>query len=218
MANNIPPTEGLNYLPQGAPWLTEKKALLRDAYRFQAVIDSGKWSHSFLSDEDVPERKGKRPITYDNAPHQMYTQQSSPEILEKLIAAALEFSEEVGTVVSPTLVSFHTTHPAFFLPETTSLPNGLNEYNKEHAHIHAIWSPEQQPGSNTEGTGGGSMHVSVSHADAQLLIVRGWAEWHPYAAENFPHVLLYAPQIETQIKVSLAVLEASYKFVTDASA
>ncbi|MCZ6664979.1 MAG: hypothetical protein O7B81_06725 [Gammaproteobacteria bacterium] len=205
------------HLPQGAPWLTEKKALLRDAYRFQTVVDSAKWSRPFLREEDVPQRKGERPITYDDAPHQMYTQQARPAVLEKLIGAALELSKKLGTVVSPTLVSFNTSKPAFFLPKSIPLPDGLLEYNREHAHIHAIWTSEQKPGPDTEGTGGGSMHVSVSHTDAQLLITRGWAEWHPYAAENFPHILIYAPQNEDQIDVSLAVLVASYKFITDAT-
>ena len=205
----------LEQLPKGAPWLTERKEILRNPNRFQRLLDSRKWSESFLEIENMPYRKGERPITFDEIPHQMYTQQSSPKVLNTLVEAALKYSKSVGTVVLPTKVSFYTTQPAFFIPEEISIPEGLLEYNREHAHIHAIWTPNQLPGPHTEGTGGGSMHVSVSHADAQLLIERGWAEWHPMANENFPIILLYAPQNMEEIELSMAVIKASYEFLTN---
>lgn len=206
--------EILKPLPKGAPWLTERKKLLRDANRFQKMIDLDKWSKSYLKD-GIPKRIGERPITFDKVPHQMYTQQSSPNILNKLIADALEYSKSVGTIVAPTKVSFYTTQPAFFIPEEIPLRKGLRENNREHAHIHAIWSPNQPRGPHTEGTGGGSMHVSVSHFDAQYLINQGWAEWHPFASEDFPLILLYAPQNEKEIDISMAVIKASFEFLTN---
>eukprot|EP00811_Abedinium_folium_P011934 NODE_21056_length_770_cov_13.836703.p1 GENE.NODE_21056_length_770_cov_13.836703~~NODE_21056_length_770_cov_13.836703.p1 ORF type:complete len:227 (+),score=69.67 NODE_21056_length_770_cov_13.836703:66-683(+) len=198
-------------LPPGAPWLTEKKAVLRDAGRFQALFERGDGRcTAFLTEADVPDRPGERPVTRDVPPQQMYTQQAPPAVLERLIEAALALSRDFGTVVEPTKVSFPTTKPAFHI--RTPLASGLHQYAREHAHIHATWAPGQPHAE--EGVGGGSMHIVVSHADARLLILRGWAEWHPVAAEELPMVLLYAPRNDAEVAVLLAVLRASHRFVS----
>ena len=94
------------------------------------------------------------------------------------------------------------------------LPPGLIEF-REFAHIHAPfvdgegWTREQ-------GGGGGSTHLCVSHADASAIVERGWGEWHPVAQPSMPHVMVYAPRDEGELRVALAALEASYAFVTSA--
>lgn len=207
-------TDLIASLPHGAPWLSKNKAKMRDPQRFRDLHVDQKWRQSFLNDVNIPQRSAELPVTRDSVPHQMYTKQSSTEVLSQLVSAAIELSKKLETVIAPTHLSFHSTQPAFYIPENKALTTGLDRHVREHAHIHAHWSAEQTPGSLNEGTGGGSMHVCLSFSDAEHLIEKNWAEWHPLAGKSLPLVLLYAPQNIDEIEVSIAVIKASYQFVT----
>lgn len=212
MSDKIMPDAMLS-LPHGAPWLSTEKALMRNPKRFRDLSVDEKWRQSFLNDVTIPQRSEDRPVTRDNVPHQMYTQQSNEDVLAELVRKAKLLSQELGTVIAPTHLSFHSTQPAFYIPDHKAMTAGLSPHVREHAHIHAHWSAAQTPGSLHEGTGGGSMHVCLSFRDAEELIERNWAEWHPLADVSLPLILLYAPQTAEEIDLSLAVIKASYQFV-----
>lgn len=202
----------------GWPWMTDRKRQLRDPAHFAASPHARPGSPlatPFLDLTQLPPRAGPRPVTHDKCPHGMLEHQSPPEMLERFKRAATEAMRAKGDVaVGATTVSIQTTFPCFHLHPSVPLPPGLIEF-REFAHVHAPFV-DGEGWTHAQGGGGGSTHLCVSHADASALIELGWGEWHPVAQPSMPHVMVYAPRDEGELRVALAALEASYAFVTSA--
>ena len=93
------------------------------------------------------------------------------------------------------------------------LPPGLIEF-REFAHVHAPfvdgegWTHEQ---------GGGGVHAPLRVARRRERAHRARVGRVASVAQpSMPHVMVYAPRDEGELRVALAALEASYAFVTSA--
>ena len=60
-----------------------------------------------------------------------------------------------------------------------------------------------------------SMHLGLTQKDAELVIEKGWGEWHPMIKRGIlpPNmIMLYAPRNNAEMEVSKLVLSRSYDF------
>jgi hypothetical protein len=58
----------------------------------------------------------------------------------------------------------------------------------------------------------GSMHVSISAADAATIVESGWGQAHPLAGrETFPlgYVLIYAPRTDRDREIAARIIRAA---------
>lgn len=212
------------------PWLSTVKSVLRDPTRFSSTSAlAALHPESFLAG-DLPTRGGERPVTTDAEPHAMLTQQSPAAVLEEWISrAAQDMSGCLLTArtfltmaaTTPCFVNFSFAEPlrapCWLLDDRVKAPKGLkNVFNvREVAHIHAQYSP-QHKWTARQGGGAGSMHVTLSPKDAELVIANGWGEWHPKATANHPLVLVYAPLDPSDVDTCRRILAAAVKFHTSA--
>ncbi|RYP38992.1 hypothetical protein DL766_000632 [Monosporascus sp. MC13-8B] len=102
----------------------------------------------------------------------------------------------------------------------------------EGGHHNALWLADgvPRPGRYLDGLRGefahphgeGSAHVTLSLADAEALVERGWAERHrlsgvPGTGISWGYVLVYAPRDGREFGVWKEILLASARFVASAS-
>ncbi|RYP61243.1 hypothetical protein DL769_007784 [Monosporascus sp. CRB-8-3] len=102
----------------------------------------------------------------------------------------------------------------------------------EGGHHDALWLADgvPRPGRYLDGLRGefahphgeGSAHLTLSLADAEALVERGWAERHrlsgvPAAGISWGYVLVYAPRDEREFGFWKEILLASARFVASAS-
>jgi len=60
-----------------------------------------------------------------------------------------------------------------------------------------------------------SMHLGLSKEEAEIVIEKGWVEWHPLIARGFlpPNIImLYAPRNEEEFEVAKEILSHSYAY------
>ena len=201
----------------GWPWHTPTKQRLRDPSAFDgSSLSKAHAGVSFLR-PDFPRRSGERPVTHDQCPHGMLTQQTPADLLEefKTQAVARLGQREGVAVTHQSVVSLQTTSPCFVLKAGIPLPRGLSNshHAREFAHIHATYNP-QWGWSARQGGGGGSQHTTLAPADCKKLVELGWAEWHPVASSGHTVVLVYAPRNQEEVKLCLEVLDAAAEFFT----
>lgn len=65
-------------------------------------------------------------------------------------------------------------------------------------------------------TAEGSSHVTLSLADAEEVMTKGWGERHKLSGKGLPwgYVLLYAPRNEEEITVLGRLLRAGVRFIS----
>ncbi|MEL6863054.1 MAG: hypothetical protein AAFP19_01490 [Bacteroidota bacterium] len=148
---------------------------------------------------EIPARLGERPKTTNTNPHTQLNQQ--PEDISHITslmdwAFTLEHIERkpsgvsVPGAVAMCMADGHTCEAcnAFMV-------------GTEFAHFHP--HPDY------------SMHLGLPKEEAEVVIEKGWGEWHPLIARGFlpPNIImLYAPRNETELAVAQLILKASYAF------
>lgn len=149
--------------------------------------------------ENMPVREGERPRATNTNPHTQLTQQ--PE--------DLSFIKEL-TDWAFTLSHIQKRHSAISVPgaiamwmEDDHTCESCNAFmiGTEFAHFHP--HPDY------------SMHLGLPQKDAEVIIEKGWGEWHPMILRGIlpPNIImLYAPRNETELEVARFILGHSYAF------
>lgn len=60
-----------------------------------------------------------------------------------------------------------------------------------------------------------SMHLGIPEKDAEVIIDKGWGEWHPLIKRGFlpPNIIMmYAPRNAEELQASKFILGHSYAF------
>lgn len=154
--------------------------------------------------KDLAERKGSRPQTGDALPHLQITDNSSVHLYNDLAMwlFSLKYVEE-----RPTIISVRGARAAWIKDDypnvnSDALPNG-----REFTHIHPL-----------DIYGGGSQHLSLKRSDCEIVIEKGWGEYHPLNAKIFPDnkyglVMTYAPRTTEELKAIKVITLKSYHLV-----
>ena len=150
----------------------------------------------------LPPRLGEQPDVTTGVPHIQLDQTSSDELLDDLSTRA--FSLE-GVVEQPSQVSLPGARALTVAPELPARPEAMI-VGREFAHIHS------------SGSGGGSLHLRLSTADAAEVVAEGWGEYHPFALDGtIPNLLMvYAPRDDEDLDVVMTIIEAAVAFATNA--
>ncbi|RYP08699.1 hypothetical protein DL764_001719 [Monosporascus ibericus] len=167
-------------------------------------------SRSYFAGAQPPARRaGQRPDVPTFTVPQRQTSQKAPA---DTVGRERAFMEALAAA-NPRLLRLRASaaegghHDALWLADGVPRPGRyLNGLQGEFAHPH----------------GEGSAHVTLSLADAEALVERGWAERHRLsgvlaAGISWGYVLVYAPRDEGEFEVWREILLASTRFVASAS-
>ncbi|KAJ4420185.1 hypothetical protein N0V82_004529 [Gnomoniopsis sp. IMI 355080] len=157
----------------------------------------------------IPERAGGRPTVPGYvAPQRQTTQQPADvEVMSKRMRAYLDdlLINNTGVLVLEPSKLEGVGTPAVFLDTssgTTELPGFMRGLKGETAHIH----PEC------------SSHVTLSMADAEEVVRKGWAERHRLSGVGlsplpWSYMLVYAPRNDEEFEVWKGIMKAGLRFV-----
>ncbi|HAS42225.1 MAG TPA: hypothetical protein DCS93_17240 [Microscillaceae bacterium] len=149
--------------------------------------------------ENLPIRDGSRPETTNTNPHTQLTQQPKDTSYTKDLmdwAFTLHHIERQPSAVSvPGAI-------AMCMDDAHTCDN-CNAFmvGTEFAHFHP--HPDY------------SLHLGLPKADAEIMIDKGWGEWHPLIKRGFlpPNiVMMYAPRNQEELKVAKFILGRSYAY------
>lgn len=149
--------------------------------------------------QNLPNREGSRPQTTPSNPHQQLNQQPEDTThIEELMDWALMFQDitkRSSAISVPGSV-------ALWMNDSHACKN-CNAFmvGTEFAHFHP--HPDY------------SMHLGLTKKDAELVIEKGWGEWHPMIKRGIlpPNmIMLYAPRNKSEMEVSKLILSRSYDF------
>lgn len=149
--------------------------------------------------ENLPTRLGTRPATTNTNPHTQLNQQ--PENLSyiedlKTWAFSLLYIEKKPSAISvPGAIAM--------CMENDHTCDSCNAFmiGTEFAHFHP--HPDY------------SMHLGLHKKDAEIIIDKGWGEWHPLIKRGFlpPNIIMmYAPRTQDELEVSKYILGRSYAY------
>ena len=155
---------------------------------------------------DLPNRFGERPKTGEALPHLQLTDNSSTELFDELAEwlFSLEHIEE-----RPTVISVRGARAAWIKDDYPNANFNILQHGREFTHIHPL-----------NIYGGGSQHLSLKREDCELVITKGWGEYHPIDPVAFPekiygHIMVYAPRTKEELEVVKTITLSSYKLVTN---
>ena len=133
----------------------------------------------------------------------------------------------MAVAAGSTKISVATTFPAFHVRDFRRCRGCAAKcmVEGEFAHLHARYvaagvdpAGRGRPWQLWQGGGLGSMHLVLDRRDAELVVARGWGEYHVLVgkADGVPPglVLIYAPRDDAEIDIAVRLLEASYLHVT----
>lgn len=159
-------------------------------------------------DNPIPERAGDRPTVPGYvAPQRQTTQQPADvEVMSKRMRAHIDslLIANTGVFVSRPSRLEGVGTPAVFLDDSsgaTEMPRFMSGIKGETAHVH----PEC------------SSHVTVSMADAEEVVRKGWGERHRLSGVGpmpWSYMLIYAPRDDGELEVWKKIVEAGMKFVS----
>ncbi|MCP4522356.1 MAG: hypothetical protein GY827_11805 [Cytophagales bacterium] len=151
--------------------------------------------------DNMPIRNGKRPLTTNTNPHMQLNQQ--PEDIS-YIKSLEEWAFKLSNInKKPSLVSVPGAVAMFMDKEHTCKSCNAFMADTEFAHFHP--HPDY------------SLHLGLPEKDAQIIIDKGWGEWHPLIKRGFlpPNmIMMYAPRNQEEFEVSKFILGHSYKFAS----
>jgi hypothetical protein len=145
----------------------------------------------------LPRRIGDPPITGKQPPHLQFSEQSSPELYERMAQWALvDLPAQIPFIRQhPTLISVPTSR-ALWLDEAKSVaaeafmpPPGSREF----AHLHAD----------------GSWHLVVDEDLVETIVSAAWGERHPWYDRGVLEVLVFAPRDEAELQPVKSLVLAS---------
>ncbi len=149
--------------------------------------------------ENIPFRHGDRPATTNTNPHTQLNQQpedlSYIENLQKWAFSLLHIEKKPSAISVPGAIAM--------CMEDEHCCDGCKAFmiGTEFAHFHP--RPDY------------SLHLGLPEEDAQVIINKGWGEWHPLIKRGFlpPNIImLYAPRNQEELEVAKFVLGRSYTF------
>ena len=149
--------------------------------------------------ENMPIRVGERPITTNTNPHTQLNQQPNDITYVKDLmtwAFSLDDIKKKSSAISvPGAIAM------CLEDEHTCESCNAFMIGTEFAHFHP--HPDY------------SMHLGLPKKDAEIIINRGWGEWHPLIERGFlpPNIIMmYAPRNENELEVAKFILGRSYDF------
>ena len=154
----------------------------------------------------LPERRGDRPKTSPEIPHQQFSQNAPSWLQEELWnrMSALD-----GVQEGRSNVSLSDTRALHLDPRLAQGPReafmdrtlGSNLAGTEFAHLH--------------GPTDGSLHLMLPVSVARDAIENGWSELHPMARRGAAPqtlVMLYGPRDREELEIVWRLIKASYAF------
>jgi len=155
---------------------------------------------------ELPRREGERPQTGDALPHLQITDNSSVKLYDKLVEwlFSLDLIEE-----RPTIISVRGARAAWIKDDYPNANFEVLPTGREFTHIHPL-----------DFYGGGSQHLSLEREDCEVVIKKGWGEYHPldpkiFQDQKYGHILLYAPRTDEELEVIKTITMKSYHLVTN---
>ncbi|MEM8508043.1 MAG: phospholipase [Bacteroidota bacterium] len=149
--------------------------------------------------KNLPIREGIRPRTTPSNPHQQLNQQPKDiTYIEELMNWAFTFQDitrRSSAISVPGSI-------ALWMNDSHACTN-CNAFmvGTEFAHFHP--HPDY------------SMHLGLTKKDAEMVIEKGWGEWHPMINRGIlpPNmIMLYAPRNRNEMEVAKLILTRSYDF------
>ena len=149
--------------------------------------------------DSLPTRDGSRPNTTNTNPHTQLTQQPEDiSFVQDLMAWAFtlgHIERKPSAISVPGAVAM--------CMEEGHTCNSCNAFmvGTEFAHFHP--HPDY------------SMHLGLPKNEADIIIDKGWGEWHPLIKKGIlpPNIIMmYAPRNQEELKVAKFILGRSYAF------
>lgn len=189
-----------------ASWDTRNPSPLAKPKNRKAIEAYGGSKTFFAS--PIPERAGDRPTVPGYvAPQRQTTQQPTDvEVMTKRMRAFLDglLIQNTGLLVTKPSKLEGVGTPAVFLDTTSSgtteLPRFMRGLKGELTHVH----PEC------------SSHITLSMADAEEVLRKGWAERHRLSGVGplpWSYMLIYAPRNDEEFGVWKIIVKAGLNFV-----
>jgi hypothetical protein len=146
----------------------------------------------------LPIRRGERPTTGPEIPHQQLDQIAPAELQEELWRrmAALD-----GVRTGRSGVSLPETRALHLDPALAQGPPDAFMVGTEFAHLHGSFD--------------GSLHAALPPDDLAAAIDNGWAEPHPLARRGVipaSHAMIYGPRDEAELETVWELVKVSYAF------
>jgi hypothetical protein len=142
-------------------------------------------------------RHGDRPVVSSEGPQTQLTQQSSPQLWGRLVAATFALP---GTVEGDSQVSPASSRAVFLTdrvdeasPETSLAPG----QRLEPVHLHGVHDT--------------SLHLCLPTSRAAEVIAAGWAEPHQYG-DYGTELLVYGPRDDDELAIVLGFIGESLAF------
>jgi len=148
---------------------------------------------------NMPMRQGARPATTNTNPHTQLTQQ--PEDLSFIHDLQTWAFELTNIEKRSSLVSVPGATAMFMEKEHACTSCNAFMIDTEFAHFHP--HPDY------------SLHLGLPKEDAEVIIEKGWGEWHPLIKRGFlpPNIIMmYAPRDQEEFEVAKFILGHSYAY------
>ncbi|MEN0047293.1 MAG: phospholipase [Bacteroidota bacterium] len=149
--------------------------------------------------QNMPIRNGERPATTNTNPHTQLNQQPDDiSYVNNLQSWAFELT---NIEKRPSLVSVPGAIAMFMDKEHSCKSCNAFMADTEFAHFHP--HPDY------------SLHLGLPKNDAEIIIEKGWGEWHPLIKRGIlpPNIImLYAPRNQEELEVSKFILGHSYSY------
>lgn len=144
------------------------------------------------------DREGYRPMTGSYVPHQQLTQQSPPEIIEKMVNwmnTAFAGAESAKSLVSDSTTKALRLKAGVPVGECARVLMPVPGF-PEFGHVHED----------------GSMHLALSLEDRWEIMAKDWGEPHPGARWGINAIMVYAPRNDEELEVAKTVFTSSYRY------
>ncbi len=149
--------------------------------------------------DTIPVRDGDRPATTNTNPHTQLTQQPDDiSHVENLMDWAFTFSHIER---KPSAISVPGAIAMCMEDDHTCDSCNAFMIGTEFAHFHP--HPDY------------SMHLGLPQKEAEIIIDKGWGEWHPLIKRGFlpPNIIMmYAPRSQEELDVAKFILGLSYAY------
>lgn len=149
--------------------------------------------------ENMPIRNGERPSTTNSNPHTQLNQQ--PEDISYVNSLQSWAFELTNIKKKPSLVSVPGAIALFMDKEHSCKSCNAFMTDTEFAHFHP--HPDY------------SLHLGLPKKDAEVIIAKGWGEWHPLIRRGFlpPNIIMmYAPRNQEELEIAKFILGRSYAY------
>ncbi|MEM6264914.1 MAG: phospholipase [Bacteroidota bacterium] len=149
--------------------------------------------------DNMPVRNGARPSTTNTNPHTQLDQQ--PEDISYVSTLQAWAFELTNIEKRPSLVSVPGAIAMFMEKEHVCKSCNAFMADTEFAHFHP--HPDY------------SLHLGLPQKDAEVIIEKGWGEWHPLIKRGIlpPNIIMmYAPRNQDELEVAKFILGHSYSY------